>query len=38
MEPIVEDYDFVDERYKTEEEIIEDMVATGYMAEEWNDI
>jgi hypothetical protein len=37
MEPIVEDYDFVDERYKTEEEIIEDMVATGYITrEEWN--
>jgi len=37
IEPIIEDYDFVDERYKTEEEIIEDMVATGYITrEEWD--
>lgn len=37
IEPIVENYDYVDERYKTEEEIIEDMVATGYITrEEWD--
>ena len=37
IEPVVESYDFVDERDKTEEEIIEDMIATGYITrEEWN--
>lgn len=37
IEPVVENYDFVDERDKTEEEIIEDMIATGYITkEEWD--
>ncbi len=37
IEPVVESYDFVDERDKTEEEIIEDMIATGYITrEEWD--
>jgi len=36
IEPVVESYDFVDERDKTDEEIIEDMIATGYITrEEW---
>jgi prevent-host-death family protein len=37
IEPVVESYDFVDERDKTDEEIIEDMIATGYITrEEWD--
>ena len=37
IEPVVESYDFVDERDKTEQEIIVDMIATGYITrEEWN--
>jgi hypothetical protein len=31
---IVENYDFVDERYKTEVEIMGQMIATGYLTEE----
>ncbi len=37
IEPVVESYDFVDERDKTEEEIIDDMITTGYITrEEWD--